>query len=66
MEVAKLHAVLGRATHVRDDVEPNFEFNGTAYVAPVHLGPGNWNIRMTARAENGVESRQRVILHVRG
>ena len=66
VEVAKLHAVLGRATHVRDDVEPNFEFNGTAYVAPVHLGPGNWNIRMTARAENGVEFRQRVILHVRG
>ena len=66
VEVAKLSAILGRATHVKDDQKPEFKFNGTAYVAPADLGPGNWNIRMVARAKNGVEFTQRVILHVRG
>lgn len=66
VEVAKLTATLGRATHVKDDQKPDFQFNGTAYVAPADLGPGNWNIRMVARAKNGVEFTQRVILHVRG
>ncbi|MFC4218130.1 FixH family protein [Pseudophaeobacter arcticus] len=66
VEVAKLTAILGRATHVKDDQNPEFKFNGTAYVAPAELGPGNWNIRMVARAKNGVEFTQRVILHVRG
>ena len=66
VEVAKLSAVLGRATHVKDDVEPDFAFDGTAYVAPVDLGAGNWNIRMVARADDGTEFTQRVILHVRG
>lgn len=65
IEVAQLDATLGRATHVRDDILPEFVFDGTAYVAPVNLGKGNWNIRMVARAENGVEFTQRVILHVR-
>jgi nitrogen fixation protein FixH len=65
-EVAKLSAILGRATHVKDDQNPDFQFNGTAYVAPANLGPGNWNIRMVARAKNGVEFTQRVILHVGG
>lgn len=66
VEVAKLSATLGRATHVKDDQNPDFQFNGTAYVAPANLGAGNWNIRMVARAKNGVEFTQRVILHVRG
>lgn len=66
VEVAKLSAILGRATHVKDDQNPDFQFNGAAYVAPANLGPGNWNIRMVARAKNGVEFTQRVILHVGG
>lgn len=65
VEVSALSATLGRATHVRDDIVPDFRFDGTAYVAPVDLGGGNWNIRMTARAANGTEFSQRVILHVR-
>ena len=65
VKVAKLIATVGRATHVRDDIKPDFAFDGTAYVAPVDLGEGNWNIRMLARAVNGTEFSQRVILHVR-
>ncbi|MBE1296157.1 FixH family protein [Phycobacter azelaicus] len=64
VEVAKLSATLGRATHVKDDQKPDFQFDGQAYVAPADLGPGNWNIRMVARAKNGTEFTQRVILHV--
>jgi len=60
-----LHAVVGRATSIAEDVEPVFAFNGTAHVAPVDLGGGNWNIRMTAIAEDGTEFTQRVILHIK-
>ena len=66
VEVAKLTATLGRATHVKDDSNPDFQFDGSAYVAPVDLGPGNWNIRMVARAKDGTEFTQRVLLHVKG
>lgn len=66
VEVAKLSATLGRATHVQDDQQPDFVFDGSAYVAPADLGAGNWNIRMVARAKNGTEFTQRVILHVKG
>ncbi|MDA0961989.1 MAG: FixH family protein [Proteobacteria bacterium] len=66
VEVGALSAVLGRATHVKDDMAPEFVFDGQAYVAEADLAPGNWNIRMTARAEDGTEFAQRVILHIRG
>lgn len=66
VRVAELNAVLGRATHVKDDMKPDFKFDGTAYVAPAELGMGNWNIRMTAKATDGTEFSQRVILHVKG
>ncbi|MFK7744443.1 MAG: FixH family protein [Roseobacter sp.] len=64
VEVAKLDATLGRATHVRDDARPDFKFDGKRYVAPADLAPGNWNIRMVAEADDGTVFRQRVILHV--
>jgi nitrogen fixation protein FixH len=64
--VQSLNAVLGRATHVKDDMTPDFVFTGQDYVAPVALGAGNWNIRMTAQAADGTEFEQRVVLHVKG
>ncbi|MCR9124716.1 MAG: FixH family protein [Rhodobacteraceae bacterium] len=64
--VGDLQATLGRATHVYEDMDPDFHFDGTAYVAPVELAGGNWNIRMTARAADGTEFAQRVVLHVKG
>jgi nitrogen fixation protein FixH len=66
VQATVLEATLGRATHVKDDVRPEFVFDGNAYVAPVELEPGNWNIRMKAIAEDGTEFTQRVILHVSG
>jgi nitrogen fixation protein FixH len=61
--VADLDATVGRATHVQDDQTPDFRFDGNAYVAPVALGDGNWNVRMTARAHDGTRFEQRVVLH---
>lgn len=64
VEVQSLTATLGRATTVADDLTPDFKFDGTAYVAPVELRDGNWNIRMVAVAPDGTPFQQRVILHV--
>ena len=61
----ELHAVVGRATSIAEDVEPAFTFNGQAHVAQIDLADGNWNIRMKAIAEDGTEFIQRVILHVK-
>jgi nitrogen fixation protein FixH len=65
VRVGALEAVVGRATHVADDIRPAFIFDGEAYVAPIDLAGGNWNIRMTALAEDGTQFAQRVILHVK-
>ena len=61
--VSDLDATVGRATHVKEDVKPEFQFDGVAYVARVELGDGNWNIRMTAIAQDGTEFSQRVVLY---
>lgn len=65
VRVGGLEAVVGRATHVADDIKPEFIFDGASYTAPIDLADGNWNIRMTAQAENGTKFAQRVILHVK-
>jgi nitrogen fixation protein FixH len=65
VQVAHLDAVLGAATHVRDDLVPDFRFSEGAYRAPVEIGKGNWNIRLHAVAADGTEFRQRVVLHLR-
>jgi len=61
----ELHATLGRATHVRDDMTPDFRFVNGVYVAPVDVTGGNWNLRMRAVAENGTQFHQRIVLRVR-
>jgi len=66
VQVASLDATLGRATQIKDDMTPDFKFDGSAYVAPAELAPGNWNIRMKATAHDGTVFSQRVILHVKG
>ncbi len=63
VQVARLEATVGRATHVQEDQTPTFRFDGTAYVAPVDLGDGNWNIRMKAWDSDGTLFQQRVVLH---
>ncbi|MEB8387972.1 FixH family protein [Rhodobacteraceae bacterium KMM 6894] len=62
VRVARLDAILGRATTVKDDMTPDFVFNGIDYNAPVDLGAGNWNIRMEAQAMDGTDFYQRLVL----
>lgn len=64
VRVSEIDAVVGRATHVQDDITPEFSFDGVSYVARAALEPGNWNIRMKAVASNGTPFEQRVILKV--
>lgn len=59
-----LSAVFGRATHVGQDQEPVFIFDGEAFTAQVTGGAGNWNLRLTAQAEDGTEFQQRIIVKV--
>ena len=60
-----IDATLGRATHVADDRTPVFVFDGTAWVAPVDVGPGNWNLRLVAIAADGTPFRQRIPIYVK-
>ncbi|WP_198586162.1 FixH family protein [Roseovarius salinarum] len=60
--VETLKATVGRATHVAEDVEPDLTFDGEAFVAPLELGDGNWDVRMVATAADGTEFRKRLEL----
>ena len=55
-------ATFGRATSVAADQTPNFTFDGNVFVAPVEVGPGNWNLRIVARAADGTRFKQRIVV----
>ena len=56
-----LSATIGRPTHKRDDVTPQFEqAGGGIYRAPLELEPGAWNIHVQAVAPDGTAFRQRL------
>ncbi|MEL6642963.1 MAG: FixH family protein [Pseudomonadota bacterium] len=65
VQVAEITATLGRATHVNDDQFPTLVFRDGVYTAPAEIGPGNWNVRMLARAEDGTKFRQRIVIYRR-
>lgn len=62
--VAALVATLGRPTHRRDDVTPDFRALAGRFEAPVALAPGLWHLRIEARAADGAGFRQRLVLRV--
>lgn len=61
---AGLNALLGRATNMNEDRVPAFEWDGTAFVAPEVLAPGNWNLRVEMVAGDGTVFRRRIVLRV--
>ncbi len=65
VQPARMQVVLGRPTQEKDDQELSFTFDGKAFVTPVEVADGNWNIRMTAVAEDGTGFQQRLFLHVK-
>lgn len=64
VEVDALDAIVGRPTHVKDDVTPDFAYSDGTFTAPVDLVPGRWDIRMVATAPDGTQFRQRIPLNV--
>lgn len=53
-------ATVGRPTHKRSDVTPQFQVAGGVYRAALDLEPGAWNIHVQALAEDGTQFRQRL------
>lgn len=58
--VTDLTATLGRPTTERADFLPNLRFDGTSYTAQVDIDRGNWDLTLTATAEDGTDFRQRI------
>lgn len=65
VEVARMDAIVGKATHVREDRHPEFTYRLGTFRTPLELPPGNWNIRLTAWAADGTPYEARVPLRVR-
>lgn len=66
VQLGRLDATVGRATHVQEDFTPEFSFDGRDYVARTDLGEGYWNLRMTAQSLDGTPFEQRIEIYVRG
>lgn len=58
--IESLSATVGRPTHIRADLTPEFRYEGGVFYAPVALEPGVWNIHVTATAADGTVFRQRL------
>lgn len=64
--VAELSVLIGRTTHVQEDVRPELTRQGGVYSAPLTLGPGAWLIHLEAKAADGTAFRQRLDFFVKG
>lgn len=65
VEVLNLSGILGRATHTREDMMPEFTFANGVYSTPAELESGNWNFRMQATSLDGTPFQQRVVIYVK-
>jgi len=65
VEPTIVSAVLGRATNIASDQTPILVFDGNDFTAPVDLALGNWNLRLVAKAEDGTEFKQRIIVEMK-
>ncbi|WP_425099768.1 FixH family protein [Tropicibacter sp. S64] len=66
VQAGKLEAKVGRPTNVSEDLDPEFAFDGTQYVAYVDLRPGNWDVWLKAVALDGTEFEQRLEMTIGG
>lgn len=64
-DVAKLEAIVGRPTHVREDQTPEFQQRQGVFKAPVTLTPGLWNLRLNATSLDGTPFKQRLTFEVK-
>ncbi|WP_206080310.1 FixH family protein [Pacificoceanicola onchidii] len=66
VQAGKLEAKVGRPTNVKEDITPEFSYNGRAYVAYVDLRPGNWDVWLKAVSLDGTEFQQRLTMTIGG
>jgi nitrogen fixation protein FixH len=64
VEVAGLDATVGRATHTRADIAPEFTYRLGTFRSGVDLAPGQWEIRLVAEAPDGTPFKARLELDV--
>lgn len=60
--VNDIEATFGRPTSVRDDQTPEFKWANGRYEAPIKIAPGNWNLRLRAKAADGTLFQQRIVV----
>lgn len=60
-----VEATFGKATSVVADRTPDFTWTGEAYEAPLDIGPGNWNLRLQAMADDGTMFERRFPILIR-
>lgn len=64
VQVGQIDATVGRPTEAKDDITPEFVFDGKAYTAPAALGAGKWILRLKTQSLDGVPFEQRLDVHV--
>lgn len=62
---AQITGIFGRPTMARDDMTPDFLFDGTRHVAAMPVDAGGWVLRLEAVADDGTLFRQRMNVEVR-
>ena len=64
VQPAKLEVLVGRVTGAADDQTPELSYDGTAFVAPMALQPGLWQVMIRAEAVDGTLFHQRLDMHI--
>ncbi len=64
VQVGKIDATVGRPTEAKNDITPEFVFDGKSYSAPAALGAGKWILRLKTQSLDGVPFEQRLDVHV--
>ncbi len=63
-ELAWFSARVGRPTHQRSDLWPEFHFDGRHHTTTVELDPGYWNLDISANSLDGQPFQQKLTLWV--
>lgn len=58
----QIKATLGRATHVAEDILPQFTWDGIRLTAPAPVKPGYWTLWLDITAQDGTAFRRRLPL----
>lgn len=66
VSLGDLSVLVGRSSSAAEDARPQFVHEGGLYTASITLAPGQWMLKVEARAKDGTLFQQRVDLNIRG